>query len=177
MQTTSGKKITVYDDMLDHSLRQHIYKFATTSLFQIGWADGNIVENQKHQFLYSNYSEHDLVNLRILDALEKTVVYKEFDGYRIKHAILNLSTATDVNFVHSHPEDKVVLYYVNLDWQDGWHGETLFFDESQKNIEFASPYTPGRIIVFDAKIPHTIRPQSHIAAKFRFTLAIVLEKC
>lgn len=177
LSTKAGKLIRVYDDVLDFSLRQHIYEFATQSMFKIGWADGNIIENKKHQFLYSTYNNEDLIRLGILDALDKSVVKDEFVGYKLKHCILNLSTASDVNFVHAHPEDKVVLYYVNLEWHDGWHGETLFFDETQRSIEFGSPYTPGRIIAFDAKIPHTIRPQSHIAAKFRFTLALVLEKC
>jgi hypothetical protein len=68
------------------------------------------------------------------------------------------------------------LVYVNLDWQDGWHGETLFYSESQKEIVFASPFTPNRVVVFDAKIPHTIRPQSHIAPFYRFTLTLVLKK-
>ena len=69
------------------------------------------------------------------------------------------------------------MYYVNLEWRDGWHGETLFFDESCKDIVYASPYTPGRVIAFDAKIPHTIRPQSHLASFYRFTLALVYTKC
>jgi hypothetical protein len=70
-----------------------------------------------------------------------------------------------------------VLYYVNLEWQDGWHGETLFYDESLKNIVFASPYIPGRIVVFDGSIPHTIRPQSYIASHYRFTFALIYNKC
>ena len=41
----------------------------------------------------------------------------------------------------------------------------------KKDIIYTSPYTPGRIIVFDATIPHAIRPQSVIGPKFRFTLA------
>ena len=79
------------------------------------------------------------------------------------------------NFIHSHPEKLAILYYVNLDWEDGWHGETLFYNESGKEIVFASPYTPGRVIVFDASIPHTIRPQSVIGPKFRFTLSIFFD--
>jgi hypothetical protein len=98
-------------------------------------------------------------------------------GYTLKKCVLNLSTPADVNFVHAHPEDKILLYYVNLDWRDGWHGETLFFDETGKRIMFASTYTPNRLIAFDAKIPHTIRPQSHIASFYRFTLALVYTKC
>jgi hypothetical protein len=65
---------------------------------------------------------------------------------------------------------------VNLEWLDGWHGETLFYDETCKNIIFASPFTPNRVIVFDASIPHSLRPPSLIATKFRFTLALIFNK-
>jgi hypothetical protein len=53
----------------------------------------------------------------------------------------------------------------------------LFFSESMKDIVFASPYTPGRIIAFNAKIPHAIRPQSTLASHYRFTFALVLTEC
>lgn len=175
--TENDRVIRVYDDVFDHSYRQDIYVFATKSLYQIGWADGSIIEQQQHKFLHSAYSLQDVNNLGIIDKLNKTEVVKELEGYALKHAIVNLSTPADANFVHTHPEDKVILYYVNMEWRDGWHGETLFFSENTKDIIYASPYTPGRIIVFDAKIPHTIRPQSHLSAFYRFTLALVYNKC
>ena len=172
-----NKKIRVYDDLFSAKQRNHFYQFADSSYFKIGWADGSIVENQIHRFLHSEYSPKDIENLGIVNAIKNTEASHELDGYNIVKCILNLSTAADANFTHSHPEDKILLYYVNLEWRDGWHGETLFFTENHKDIVFASPYTSGRLIVFDADIPHTIRPQSHLAAFYRFTLAIVLNKC
>jgi hypothetical protein len=143
----------------------------------IALPDGAIVEKQANRFLHSFYSPDDVVRLGILDKIAKSEAAHELDGYTLSKTILNLSTASDANYTHTHPEDKVLLYYVNLEWFDGWHGETLFFSEDHKDVVFASPYTPGRLIVFDAKIPHTIRPQSHIAAQYRFTLALIFNKC
>ena len=172
----NGRKIRVYDNVLDFEYRNQVYNFAQKSFFQIGWADGCIVENKQHRFLHSVYSNEDVNNLGIVDRLESTIVSKEMEGFTRTKCILNLSTPSDVNFVHSHPEDKIILYYVNLEWRDGWHGETLFFDESCKDVVFASPYTPGRVIAFHGKIPHTIRPQSHLSSFFRFTLALIYTK-
>lgn len=171
------KRICVYDDLFELKFRQYIFEFAVASRFVIGWADGSIIENQSNRFLHSIYSEEDLSRLGIVDRIQNSRARHELDGYKIERCILNLSTASDTNYVHSHPEDKLLLYYVNLEWRDGWHGETLFFAENIKDICFASPYTPGRLIAFDAHIPHTIRPQSHIAAQYRFTLAMILNKC
>jgi hypothetical protein len=172
----NDRKIRVYDDVFDFMYRQEIYTFAANSLFRIGWADGAILENQHHRFLHSPYSEEDIQSLNLMPQLLNSKVAQELQGYKLQKAILNLSTASDSNFVHVHPEDKVLLYYVNLEWRDGWHGETLFFNDNAKDIVFASPYMPGRLISFDAKIPHTIRPQSHIAVHYRFTLAMVFNK-
>lgn len=172
-----NKKIRVYDDLFNAHQRSEFYKFANSSYFKIGWADGPIHENTIHRFLHSSYSDKDLDNLGIIDAIKNTEAAHELEGYKIAKCVLNLSTAADANFIHDHPEAKILLYYVNLEWHDGWHGETLFFTENHKNIAFASPYTPGRLISFDAKIPHSIRPQSHLAHFYRFTLAIILDKC
>lgn len=157
--------------------RNRIYRFAQESSFRIGWADATTVENKKHQFLHSTYSGDDLDRLGIIERIKASPVAGELDGYVITNCVLNLSTPSDVNFIHAHPEDKVLLYYVNLDWQDGWHGETLFYTESCKEVVFASAYTPNRLIAFDAKIPHTIRPQSHIAPHYRLTLTLLCNKC
>lgn len=170
------KKIRVYDALFDSHYRADVYSFAQKSYFSIGWADGAIVEKQANRFLHSVYSEDDVDRLGILKKIAESEAAGELDGYKLVKTILNLSTASDTNYVHTHDEDKVLLYYVNLEWFDGWHGETLFFSEDHKDVAFASPYTPGRLISFDAKIPHTIRPQSHIAAQYRFTLTLIFNK-
>ncbi len=172
-----GKRICVYDNLFDAFYKNTAYSFARNSLFGIGWGDTDIAEKQSYANLHSVYSEEDLKRLGILEKIEASAAGNELSGHVLSKAILNLSTAADTNYMHTHAEDKVLLYYVNLEWFDGWHGETLFFSEDGKDVVFASPYSPGRLVVFDAKIPHTIRPQSHIAAQYRFTLSLFLNKC
>jgi len=172
-----GKRVCVYDNLFDAFYRSAVYTFARNSLFAIGWADTDIAEKQSYANLHSAYSEDDLSRLGIIEKILASEAGNELNGYTLSKAVLNLSTAADTNYTHTHPEDKVLLYYVNLEWFDGWHGETLFFSEDGKDVVFASPYSPGRLVVFDAKIPHTIRPQSHIASQYRFTLSLFLNKC
>ena len=129
-----GREIRVYDDIFDLQYKQEIYTFAQNSFFRIGWADGSIIENQTHRYLHSTYTEEDVKRLGILNRITKTEAASELQGYKLDLTILNLSTAADVNFIHSHPQDKVLLYYVNLEWKDGWHGETLFYGENLKDV-------------------------------------------
>ena len=175
-KTESGKIIRAYDNLFSLIFKSSAYVFAQSSNFIIGWADSNVVEKEANRFLHSTFSQADVDRLGNLDKIAASEAGHELEGYTLCKTILNLSTASDTNYVHAHPEDKILLYYVNLEWFDGWHGETLFFSEDCKNIVFATPYTPGRLLVFDASIPHTIRPQSHIATQYRFTLALIFNK-
>lgn len=177
VEADNGRTLRVYDDVFDLQYRQGVWSFAQTSMFRIGWADSLTPEKIRYQSLHSAYSAEDIERLGVLERLANTPVAQEMVGHKVEKCILNLSTASDVNFIHAHPEDKVLLYYVNLEWHDGWHGETLFYDEAGKDVVFANAYTPNRLVAFDAKIPHTIRPQSHLAPQYRMTLALILKKC
>jgi SM-20-related protein len=169
-------RVKVYDDLLPLKLRQDIHTFATRAPYLIGWADNDVIENNRHQHLHANCSSEQLAKLGLLMELAPMPVFKELQGLALKSAVINLSWPGDVHFAHAHPEAKVLLYYVNLQWQPEWFGETLFFDEALRNIELALPYTPGRIVVFDGAVPHAIRPQSHAGPAFRFTLALLFER-
>lgn len=171
-----NRRITTYDEVLDFQFRQDIYMFCMNSKFRIGWADSAITENQYNKFLYSSFSEDDLQSLGYLNRLNNSPIAHELEGYRVDQCILNLTTPFDTYYQHCHSHDKAILLYVNLEWRDGYHGETLFFNEDMKSIFLATPYTPGRITVFDPKIPHSIRPHSSRAPFFRFTLATFLYK-
>lgn len=169
----NGKSIKVYDNLFDLKYKQFLFNFIYTSKYTIGWADTDIPEKQQYKNLHSQYNDEDLINCGIIKELDRVGILKEVEGLQLNRCNINLSTPSDSHFIHSHPEKKVILYYPNLEWYDGWHGETMFFEENSRDVVFTSSYTPGRIVVFDGDIPHSIRPQSTIAAKFRFTLALM----
>jgi hypothetical protein len=169
--TKAGKKIYIYDNLFDLQFRQKMFSFIKASLFQIGWEDSYTEEGSRYKSLHSKYSPQDNEANGWINAFNKTDAVKHLTGLKITKSMVNLSVPSDTNFVHSHPEKFGVLYYVNLDWRNHWHGETLFFNEDEIEIELALAYTPGRVVVFDCSIPHTIRPQSISADQYRFTFS------
>ena len=175
-RTDSNKRIAVYDDLFSRRFREMMFSFASNSMFVIGWPDGATEQMRTNSFLHSRFSYDDVVNCGILDEIRASSAASELDGLEFEHCVLNLSTPADSHYPHTHPEETIFLYYVNTEWFDGWHGETLFFDETLKTIAHACMYTPGRLVIFDGTIPHAIRPQSHIANKYRFTLALTFKK-
>lgn len=175
--TKSGKNITVYDDVYPYDYREDMNAYALTSNYRIGWSDQTHLLPRSENYLHSGYSDEDLLRSNTYQTIEKSEVAPEFEGMKMHKSILNLSVPSDSHYPHVHTDvDRVYLYYVNLDWNPGWHGETLFYNDSLEEIEYAFPYKPGRVVVFDGNIPHSIRPQSYIADKHRLTLTIMLNK-
>jgi hypothetical protein len=167
-------EILVFDGLVPEVTRMDIYYAAQGSLFSIGWHDTFQIEQQGHAYLHSKWSEEEYRASGLLQALELSKegrsILASLDGLTYVRCAINLSVPADVHWAHTHGKGSVVLlYYINLDWKQEWAGETLFWDEGK--ISFASPYTPGRIILFDARIRHAYRPQSIVAPHYRFTLS------
>lgn len=174
--TKVGKPIDVFDGYVPLTIRDLTYVTVLHSNFRVGWGDGTTEETSAYKYLHSSYDVNEIKEFPIYKCFMDSPAKELVDGMTLHKAIANLSTPSDVNFTHAHPERKVILYYVNLEWRNtGWHGETHFYDDGLANVEFTSPFTPGRFIVFDGDIPHCIRPQSHLASNYRFTLALTFD--
>lgn len=171
-----GKKIHVFDGLLPMNVRDKAFMFASNSMYRIGWGDSDSEKKRAYKFLYSSFTEDDNNNFGVLPYLLANTVVKDIVGnLQPKNSIINLSTPSNVHTAHAHPEKLVLLYYVNPEWEQSWYGETLFYSEDLKEIKLALPYTPGRVVLFDGSIPHSIRPQSIAADGYRFTYAVSFE--
>ena len=170
------KKIKIFDNKVSFKTRQEIYNSAHNSFYKLGWEYA--VQKEREPNLFSQWSIEDLSKENILpgieDCIEETLW---FQNKHLENIIINLVKSEDVHYIHAHWDKQIALYYVNLDWKDGWYGETLFYDPlNLQKIDFASSFIPGRILLFDGSIPHTIRPQSIKGPKFRMTLSLIYSK-
>jgi len=167
-------KVKVFDNQLPFFIRERIYNASLKCPYNLGWVD----LPDKDLNMHSNWSHQDLANFHILPYIQKCIAQtKWFDSTVLETIIFNLVRPNDVHYIHHHVEKQIALYYVNLNWQDGWYGETLFYDDVNTNeIVYTSNFTPGRIILFDGNVPHSIRPQSIKGPKYRITLSLVYGK-
>lgn len=173
--TFDSYNIETIDNIFSLDSRLRFYDVFKHSNFNIGWEDTGEIEVQHYKYLHSRYSDADLDRLGFIQDIVRTDFGRYvFEKYSINRCVLNLSKPGDFYLNHTHGNFKVLLYYANIRWQEEWSGETLFFNDSMKEILFASPYIPGRIILFDGKLPHTIRSQSTIAPHYRFTFTLFL---
>ena len=67
------------------------------------------------------------------------------------------SPGIHVDAPHDVPENKTVILYLNYEWHPNWGGETIFYDHKLDAQRIVTP-KPGRVVMFDGRIPHTGRP-------------------
>ena len=168
--------LNIFDNVVPYDVRHLVYLTTLKSDFKLGWVDAN--EPEKFDLnIHRELTISDLEYTGVVPYFQKCTEETEwFTHKEISRIVLNLVRSDDVHYIHAHPKCQVLLYYINLEWRDGWHGETLFYDPYDNDkISFASLYKPGRIILFDGSIPHAIRPQSIKGPKFRFSLSLFFQ--
>ena len=97
---------------------------------------------------------------------------------RIARMYVNAYTYGDcptIHVDHDAPGNFTVLYYANEEWRSEWSGETVFYTPERDEIVKAVVPKPGRIAVFDGRVPHVAREPNRIAPVVRYTIAMKLE--
>jgi Rps23 Pro-64 3,4-dihydroxylase Tpa1-like proline 4-hydroxylase len=175
LQTSSGKKIVVYDNLFTMAERQGFYSFCKNSFYKIDGKDSDIIEHQNNLTLVARYVSEDVDNMKFFHCIKDEKINFVIDNFRLDSASVNLSTPADSYHVHTDThvtEGITLLYYVNMRWSIDWAGETVFLNENGDDFEFVSPYKPGRLLMFDGTIPHMIRPPIMKADSLRMTFAL-----
>ena len=168
--------LSVFDNIVPYNIKNDIWEYSIKSNYKLGWVDTE--QPEKYDLNeYSHWSIEEFKLTKLLPYIQNCIDDTDwFTNQNLSKVICNLVRSNDVHYLHIHDNQQVCLYYVNLDWRDGWHGETLFYNPDNLNeIVYTSLYVPGRIILFDGSIPHAIRPQSVKATKFRMSLSLFFD--
>lgn len=175
--TPSGKVIRIWDNLIPAELQSKFFAYAQASRFSLGWADSSSEAGARYRYMHCTLTGGEADGAGIYPYVKTTKIYEHLNGYVLDMSVINLSVPSDVNFFHTHyGQNLVLLYYANPIWQSHWHGETLFCDDHSNEIELAIKYTTGRLVLFDASLPHSIRPQSAASDVYRFTYSMFFKK-
>jgi Rps23 Pro-64 3,4-dihydroxylase Tpa1-like proline 4-hydroxylase len=112
----------------------------------------------------------------ILTRLQEHPLIK--DKYYFNGAGRNAYKLGDQTGLHTDEGDLTALVYGNKEWHINWGSETVFADKFQPDadiIKSVSP-KPGRLVIFDSRIPHTGRPPSSLYTKHRYSVAYSFKK-
>lgn len=166
--------IYIYDNVYPSYCTQKFYDFIINSYYQINLNDSNSSDYYNKQSFGSKYSKEDLEELGIIEHLPDDI--KERFGLSLETNDRGLVNAITSNGVY-HPHDDAgngavwsFLYYANMKWDLEWGGDTLFLNEDRKSILTTVQCIPNRVVIFNAQIPHLIRPTTIIAPPYRFSI-------
>ena len=58
-----------------------------------------------------------------------------------------------------------------------WGGETVFYNDKGTDYVKVIPYVPGRIVIFDGRIPHRANPMNmRLSPSYRVTVALKFQE-
>jgi hypothetical protein len=168
------KKVWIFDNIFDLAKRTELYTYAISSLFKIDGSDNGLLEFKDHLSMVSVYNETDVHRMGIFNFIPQNIK-EEFNINldTMSHAMINLCTPSDRFHTHvdNYGKGLTMVYYLNMNWNPEWGGDTLFLNESGEEIQYLSQFKPGRLVLFDSSIPHLIRPSTVLAPHFRFSFA------
>ena len=170
--TTTCDAIDVFDGIFDADEQHRMHHFAGNSLFHTKGASSCLYEARKDFFLRSSFSESDIRHFGIFE-LEN---YKNFiKAYNIDFKPTNywIVLSTHLSEYTYHADNalkgkRTLLYYMNTRWDKDWGGETMFCNRHGE-VEIATEFRPGRVVMFDNHILHKPAPLSVSSIPYRFT--------
>jgi hypothetical protein len=148
-----------------------MYEFAFNSNYRIGNSDRK-GKGSAHQYLTSEYSEEDMDRLGLLQNIQSEDLLRLIDGRDPCRVICNLTQPQNVHYNHSHAGQDSMVYYMNLDWDNDWAGETIVYEDNGEDIAACIPFRPGQVLWLEQGVPHSLRAPSLAAPNWRFTLAL-----
>jgi hypothetical protein len=191
--------IEVYDNLFNHTILDALSNFAENLNWNFGdrYTDDDpfslqfwgcpIMSNSK-LFIDNPSSLPNHIN-----ECDK-LIYDVWDIIKQQHKISELNLSIDTIIVNGQSfgqeggihidhgsEDEnnsggrfTVVLYLNRNWHPSWQGETMFYNNSGTDIIKAVVPHPGRVLFFDARIPHQARPPHRSIDDLRMTMAFHL---
>ena len=174
----SGKPVAVFDDLVDAKQIATIAQALEGAPF----TRSEIARPDTRQFRHwAHNMDLDAAKQLPLHApseIAAGVVGEHPGGYRAYRAYCNFAAFGDMLFTHTDAapdtHEMTALWFVTPQWDVEWGGETLLFNDAM-DAEFVVSPRPGRLLVFDGRIPHVGRPPNRICFVSRFTFAYKLE--
>lgn len=162
--TSCGHKILVADNAFAFHEMEHFYRFLETSLYTAITYPSKIFRSVPTQTMISVYTEQDNNNLGLLQRPQIADLIPE---HKTISSWANLGQPgtfvtkhTDIQ--ESLEEATTLIYCANLHWEDHFGGDLLFCNKHGEK-EIAVAFKPGRMIIFNSKIPHLITTTCGIA--------------
>ena len=173
------REIVIIDDSLDIGTINNLYYDCCQLPYRI--ENSSVKDIQRicdRRLKCALPDENSMTSMLLEENSESLKAIKKYipnDEYVYARGYVNLGLHSDVSQVHTDDrcKNKTLLYYANKDWEMNWGGETVFFNDRGTDYAGVISYVPGRIVIFDGRIPHRANPMNtRLSPAYRFTVAL-----
>lgn len=173
--TADGYSIVVFDDLLPARDLDALMRTVQSGGYNDMEADLNGADNVQWILGFEVEEFVQTSMWQLFSRIVTTVSGKE--GYYPYDIGCNNIQKSDTTTIHRdcelHENEFTLLVYLNQNWTENQHGETVFFaDMEGSEVIFALRPKYGRIAIFHGLIPHSARPPPFTFAGARFTFAV-----
>jgi len=177
IELKNKKSITIIDNILPRASIEGLYAACAMSNYGlIGASNLDIQDMQNRKMICYINDEFLYKNNFLIPEVQKVLMEQLKDTPVAFKSYINLGIHSECPKIHvdhfASGKGKTVLYYANYNWNINWAGETVFYNDDCDEIEYITPFIPGRILIFDSDIPHSAKQQTFDAPPYRFTIAL-----
>lgn len=177
-----NRELIIIDDVVPVDKHINIYFDCCTLPYRITNSSTREIQGITDQRLKCDLEvDNPIIDYLLEEGSNSANVIKKYipsESYGFNRGYVNLGIHGDVNHMHMDGKfykAKTLLYYANQHWEYKWGGHTAFFDNNG-NIKTTVEVKPGRMVIFDGNIPHTVLPMNiRCSPSYRFTVALKFE--
>tara|TARA_A100000164_G_C21727797_1_gene686060 strand:- start:125 stop:733 length:609 start_codon:yes stop_codon:yes gene_type:complete len=182
IEYSDNRELIIVDDAVSKDKRINIYFDCCVMPYRISNSSVDEIQGIVDRRLKADLTnDNPIVDLLIEEGTDSSEIIKKYipsESYGFSRGYVNLGIHGDVSHMHTdgkYYDAKTVLYYANQHWEYNWGGNTVFYDNdgnAKTNVEVK----PGRIVIFDGSIMHTVMPMNiRSSPSYRFTVALKFE--
>ena len=176
----SLNNIYIFDDVFPSHIAHKFYSFIINSYFKLNLNDSESFDYKSFYMFGAKFTKEDLIKLGALEHLPVKLKNKfKMNLNNLNRCLVNAITPSGVYHPHDDSLDNAkwsFIYYANMKWDLEWGADTLFLNNNKEDIVKTVQCKPNRAVIFDARIPHLIRPSTSIAPPYRFSLNMTFKK-
>ena len=173
-------KIYIFDNVYPSHVTQKIYSFILNSYFKLNLNDSESFDYKSFDMFGAIFTKEDLIKLGAIEHLPINIKSKfKMNLNNLNRCLINAVTSAGVYHPHDDSLDNAkwsFIYYANMKWDLEWGADTLFLNNNKEDIIKTVQCKPNRVVIFDATIPHLIRPCTSTAPAYRFSLNMTFSK-
>ena len=161
----------LYDILWESDLYLVGIEYHTNDRNDRRWSLSKQIKKDDKDITFFNEILEKILNLPILN-----------NNYECHRNMINAYKYSDVLSIHDDGpingfKNITALIYGNNTWDANWGSETVFFDKKGSDAEIIKSILPrpGRLVLFDAGIPHTGRVPSSMFPNYRYSLVYNLK--